>query len=147
MGGFLITLVLDMHLSIYEHQSAICPNMPIRSLVYFSSILEDMIKGSIIYGRRLVKIPTPHFAVFYNGDRNQPEVYEQRLSDAFEHPVDRPEAELICTVYNINHGKNAELLEKCRFLREYMIFVDYVRAEVSRRDISYADHSAKRIFM
>lgn len=127
MGGFLITLVLDMHLSIYEHQSTVCPNMPIRSLVYFSSILEDMTKEKNIYGHKLVKIPTPHFAVFYNGAENQPEVYEQRLSDAFEHPVDRPEIELVCTVYNINRGKNVRLLEKCRFLREYMIFVDYVR--------------------
>lgn len=34
---------------------------------------------------------------------------------------------LTCTVYNINYGKNRELLEKCTFLKEYMIFVDYVR--------------------
>ena len=58
--------------------------MPIRSLIYFSNILEGMIKGSNIYGRRLLKIPTPHFAVFYNGDEEQPEVYEQRLSDMVE---------------------------------------------------------------
>lgn len=32
-----------------------------------------------------------------------------------------------CRVYNINHGKNQELLDKCPFLKEYMIFVDYVR--------------------
>ena len=78
------SFVLDLHLSIYEHQSSICPNMPIRSLIYFSNILEGMIKGSNIYGRRLVKIPTPHFAVFYNGDEEQPEVYEQKLSDMVE---------------------------------------------------------------
>ena len=78
------SFVLDLHLSIYEHQSSVCPNMPIRSLIYFSNILEGMIKGSNIYGRRLVKIPTPHFAVFYNGDEEQPEVYEQRLSDMVE---------------------------------------------------------------
>ena len=131
------SFVLDLHLSIYEHQSSVCPNMPIRSLIYFSNILEGMIKGRNIYGRRLVKIPTPHFAVFYNGDEEQPEVYEQRLSDTFEHPVDRPEAELVCTIYNINYGKNKELLEKCSFLREYMIFIDYVRAFY--RDNDYND--------
>ena len=78
------SFVLDLHLSIYEHQSSICPNMPIRSLIYFSNILEGIIKDRNIYGRRLVKIPTPHFAVFYNGDEEQPEVYEQRLSDMVE---------------------------------------------------------------
>ena len=29
------SFVLDMNLSIYEHQSTVCPNMPIRSLIYF----------------------------------------------------------------------------------------------------------------
>ncbi|MDD7643622.1 MAG: hypothetical protein PUK75_14345, partial [bacterium] len=38
-----------------------------------------------------------------------------------------PEIELICHVYNINKGNNAELLEKCSTLREYMYFVDLVR--------------------
>lgn len=67
------SFVLDMNLSIYEHQSSVCPNMPVRSLVYFSSILGHRIKDSNIYGRKLVKIPTPRFAVFYNGDEEQPE--------------------------------------------------------------------------
>lgn len=30
--------------SIYEHQSTVCPNMPIRSLIYFSVILSDMLR-------------------------------------------------------------------------------------------------------
>lgn len=121
------SFVLDMNLSIYEHQSSVCPNMPVRSLVYFSSILGHRIKDSNIYGRKLVKIPTPRFAVFYNGDEEQPEQYDLKLSDAFERPVENPELELTCRVYNINYGKNRELLENCSFLREYMTFVDYVR--------------------
>lgn len=50
-----------------------------------------------------------------------------KLSDAFEKPVEHPEIELVCRVYNINKGRNAKLLEKCPVLNEYMIFVDYVR--------------------
>jgi flagellar biosynthesis/type III secretory pathway protein FliH len=50
-----------------------------------------------------------------------------RLSDAFEHPVEKPEIELTCRLYNINRGYNKDLLEKCSVLKEYMIFVDYVR--------------------
>ncbi|MCM1159032.1 MAG: hypothetical protein NC300_12150 [Bacteroidales bacterium] len=121
------SFVLDMNLSIYEHQSTICPNMPVRSLIYFTTILEQLLKDRNIYGRKLIKIPTPKFAVFYNGDENQPEQYELKLSDAFENPVNEPEIELTCRVYNINYGKNQELLAECSFLKEYMIFVDYVR--------------------
>ena len=30
-------------------------------------------------------------------------------------------------VYNINKGKNKELLEHCKWLSDYMVFVDKVR--------------------
>lgn len=132
-GGVSLTVrndaafILDMRLSIYEHQSTVCKNMPLRSLIYLALILQDMIKEHNIYGSALVKIPTPQFAVFYNGEANQPECYEMKLSDAFEHPVENPDLELKCKVYNINYGRNKELLEKCTFLQKYMIFVDYVR--------------------
>lgn len=132
-GGVSLTVrndaafVLDMRLSIYEHQSTVCQNMPLRSFIYLAIILQDMIKNHNIYGSALVKIPTPQFAIFYNGEVNQPERYEMKLSDAFEHPVENPDLELKCTVYNINYGKNKELMSKCSFLRKYMIFVDYVR--------------------
>ena len=114
--------VLNMSLSVYEHQSTVCPNMPVRSLVYFSVMLKKL-----IYGRTLVRIPTHRFAVFYNGEEDQPEQYDLRLSDAFWKPIEKPEIELVCRVYNINRGKNRELLDRCPWLREYMVFVDCVR--------------------
>ena len=135
------SFVLDMHLSVYEHQSSVCPNMPVRSLVYFSNILERMVKDKNIYGRRLVKIPTPHFAVFYNGKEEQPEQYDLKLSDAFVHPAEPPELELTCRVYNINYGKNVELLEKCTFLKEYMVFVDYVREFHKKFEYGELEHA------
>lgn len=135
------SFVLDMNRSIYEHQSSVCPNMPVRSLVYFSSILGHRIKDSNIYGRKLVKIPTPRFAVFYNGDEEQPEQYDLKLSDAFERPVENPELELTCRVYNINYGKNRELLENCSFLREYMTFVDYVRQFLRKSEYGELEHA------
>lgn len=98
-------------------------------------------EGSSIYGRKLVKIPTPRFAVFYNGDEKQPEQYELKLSDAFEHPVEKPEIELTCRVYNINYGKNQELLSKCSFLKEYMTFVDYVRENHRENGYEELEHS------
>ena len=37
------SFIVDARLSIYEHQSTVCPNMPVRSLIYFSVILSDML--------------------------------------------------------------------------------------------------------
>ena len=126
--------VLDSNLSIWEHQSSVCPNMPVRSLIYFTNTIEKMIKKRNIYGKGLIKIPTPRFAVFYNGTEEQPEQYDLKLSDAFIHPVKHPELELTCRVYNINKGRNKKLLDGCPVLKEYMIFVDYVREYHAKQD-------------
>ena len=119
--------LLDMNLSVYEHESTVCPNMPLRELIYVTNILEQWVRTQNIYGRRPVKIPTPRFAVFYNGAEEQPEQHQLRLSDAYANPVEKPELELTCTVYNINPGKNRELLSGCPVLRQYMFFVGSVR--------------------
>ena len=121
------SFIIDYHLSLYEHQSTYSPNMPLRELIYFVNIISRRLKDKNLYGRSLVKIPVPHFVVFYNGKEPAPEHYELRLSDAFEHHTDAPEIELICQVYNINKGHNEELLSKCPTLRDYMYFVDLVR--------------------
>ena len=34
---------------------------------------------------------------------------------------------MVCKVYNINEGKNKELLAHCKWLSSYMVFVDKVR--------------------
>ena len=119
--------VVDASLSIYEHQSTVCPNMPVRCLMYFANILHRLLKNRNIYGKSLIRIPVPKFAVLYNGEESQPEQYDMKLSDAFEKKVEIPEAELICHVYNINHGYNESLMKKCPILQEYMTFVTYVR--------------------
>lgn len=119
--------VVDASLSIYEHQSTVCPNMQVRCLMYFANILHRLLKNRNIYGKSLIRIPVPKFAVLYNGEESQPEQYDMKLSDAFEKKVEIPEAELICHVYNINHGYNESLMKKCPILQEYMTFVTYVR--------------------
>ena len=64
---------LAMNLNIYEHQSTVCPNMPLRELIYVTNLLEQYVKDKHIYGWKLVKLPTPGFAVFYNGTEEQTE--------------------------------------------------------------------------
>ena len=119
--------IIDFNLNIYEHQSTYNPNMPLRSLVYFTDILKKYIDKKNIYGKTLVRIPTPRFVVFYNGLDDERESYELRLSDAFIHREDEPQIELVCQVLNINKGKNQAVINNCKFLEDYMILVDYVR--------------------
>ncbi len=119
--------IVDMSINIYEHQSNYNPNMPIRSLIYYTAYLKKQIHGKDLLGSKLIKIPTPHFAVFYNGIGNRPEEEVLRLSDSFEKPMEHPELDLICKIYNINPGKNKGILSRCMVLDEYTRFVETVR--------------------
>ncbi len=121
------SFILGDSLSIYEHQSTVCPNMPLRSLVYFMVLLYDIIDFDNIYGSRRVMLPTPRFAVFYNGNQSLPEVQEMKLSDSFEKKEEDLDLEVKCVVYNINKGKNKELMSKCTWLGDYSFFVNKVR--------------------
>ena len=79
------------------------------------------------YLRKLKQIPTPEFYVFYNGEEQYPAQTEQRLSDAFTIKSAKPSLELLVKVININYNRNNKLLEACKPLQEYTLFVDAVR--------------------
>ena len=122
------SFVVNSDLNFFEHQSSVCPNIPLRFLQYYSTEMRSFVKNRDLYGKKLVKIQVPHFVVFYNGTEKQPEQYDLRLSGAFEVATDSPDIELICHVYNINRGNNTELMSGCDVLKGYMTFVDYVRS-------------------
>jgi hypothetical protein len=119
-------LVYDQ-LAVYEHQTTDNPNMPLRNLFYVANIYSNLVKRQNLYGTVLIRIPAPQFVVFYNGKNPKPERFELKLSDAFEENSSEPALELKTTVLNINYGYNKELMEKCKTLKEYSIFVDRVR--------------------
>lgn len=122
-----ISFVLAHELLLYEHQSTFNPNMPLRDLFYVSSVLQGRISGDDLYSRRIVRIPAPKFIVFYNGTGSQPERQILRLSDVFKKKPEQPALELNVIVYNINLGRNSELLAACSLLKEYAQYVDQVR--------------------
>ncbi len=62
-----VSFVIDSRLNLYEHQSTYNPNLPLRFLMYASDIFSDYTKDDNLYGSAPVKIPNPHFVVFYNG--------------------------------------------------------------------------------
>ena len=131
---------VDSVLNIYEHQSTYNPNMPLRELIYFVTIIKKLVENRYLLSHKLVKIPTPKFAVFYNGDKNRPEREVLKLSDAYENQSDEPQLELICTVYNINPGNNEDLKKRSQTLREYMIFVGYVNENLAKAKKSGKDY-------
>ncbi len=84
-------------------------------------------KSIRIYGKKLQKLPTPQYIVFYNGEEEYAAVQNLKLSDSFIHKTMDGGFEWTATVYNLNRGKNEELLAQCRPLYEYMEFVNRIR--------------------
>ena len=114
-------------LEIVTLENAIYLNMPLRILLYAAREYQKLIKDDSLYASALLKLPTPHFVVFYNGERNMPERTVLRLSDAYEKPAEKPDLELSVTVLNINSGFNESLKETCSLMGEYMQYVERVR--------------------
>ena len=110
-----------------EHQSTINANMPLRFLQYAARLYERIQNPRDRYLRRLKKIPTPEFYVFYNGEEDYPKTTTLRLSDAFMTMPEKPALEVVVSVTNINYNKDNEILHTCKPLKEYTLFVDAVR--------------------
>ena len=122
-----------MHL--YEQQSTVNPNMPLRGLFYFAKLYQREIekRDSDIYGSTLVKIPAPQFIVFYNGNAEQDDIVKYRLSDSFEIADGSGEFEWTATVININKNHNESLQKKCESLYHYCAFVNRVKENLKKK--------------
>lgn len=105
--AFIIAGVLNL----YEHQSAVNPNMPVRFLIYLAQEYQGIIEKAqeSLYGSKQILLPTPHCVVFYNGKQDIPEEQTLKLSDAADRKAALNDAILYCTQ---NH-----ILEE--FLRKY----------------------------
>lgn len=122
-----ISCVLDMQLNLYEHQSTINPNMPLRNLYYVSKLYEKITLDKDIYSEKQIRLPTPKFIVLYNGEAEQPERKELKLSDAFMTDTGEKNLELVVLQLNINQGLNQKLADNCRSLYEYIQYTERVR--------------------
>lgn len=122
-----VSCMIDMRMNLYEHQSSVNPNLPLRDLFYVSRLYQGLVVEKNLYSSKLIKIPTPKFITFYNGIAKQPEVKIIKLSDAFEIREEEVSLELVTVQLNINPGYNEELKKKCPSLYEYMLYVEQVR--------------------
>ena len=114
-----------------EHQSTLNGNLPLRDLLYVSTLFKRMIDSKLLYRERTLMLPRPEFIVLYNGTTDIPEYQELRLSDAYLGELQEGEEDalqLVVKVYNINSKKNAEILKKCETLKQYSRFVDIMRS-------------------
>ena len=119
--------------------------MPLRDLFYVSRTYQGLVKDETLYSSKRLRLPAPHFLVFYNGKEEREERSVLKLSDSFEHAgtqKEEPNLELKVLVLNINQGNNKELLEVCRTLREYMIFVDRIRLYTKTMELDAAAERA-----
>ena len=113
-----------------EQQSTLCPNLPLRSLVYIAREYEKLVFSRDIYSKKLVKIPRPEFYVFYNGAEDAPVEQEMRLSDAFmtdETECGTISLEVVVKFINVNYEKGAELLTKCKTMQGYSVLIYKIR--------------------
>lgn len=125
-----LSFILDGRMNLYEQQSTVNPNMPLRGLYYITDLYKQRYSGKQLYSSKLLQIPTPQYVVFYNGVKDMPDRQDLRLSDAFEHATDTPDVEVIAHVININIGHNEELLNKCKVLFDYSVFNQRIRAHM-----------------
>ena len=129
-----LSFLIDDAISLYEHQSTMNKNLPLRGLFYLSSALQKYValKDMDIYASKQIEIPMPQYYVFYNGEQRAKEIVTLKLTDSMAAREGRDPEELSCIqvtahMLNINAGHSPSIMEKCPLLREYSEFVAKVR--------------------
>lgn len=137
-----VSFIIDMRLNLYEHQSTYSPNLPVRYLLYVADVYSDYTKDMNLYGTKAVKLPTPRFVIFYNGQAEQPDRKELKLSELFSIPDADPSLELKAVMLNINKGHNRKLMETCRTLQDYAEYTFRVREYAAEMPLNLAVEQA-----
>lgn len=122
-----VSILFQNQLTLWEHQSTLNYNMPLRGLIYYAHNIDGILKakGVRLYGKRLVKIPAPDYYVLYNGLEEAPDRQDLKLSDAFLVPKEG--YEWTAHMLNLNGADNRRLLEQCPALQGYVTLIEYVR--------------------
>ena len=124
-----LAFLLAGSINMYEHQSTLNPNMPVRFLIYLAQEYQLLVESTdkSLYGSEMIPLPTPQCVVFYNGTADTPDEYELRLSSAFSNQDVEPAVEVVVKVININYGHNEYLMQGCGMLSQYAQFVAATR--------------------
>ena len=122
----------DRLVVVFEHQSTVNPNMPLRCLMYLARLYEKIIDNRDIYKSKPLAIPRPVCFVLYNGPADCPDEIRLKLSDSFADLTELgyagpPDLELTVRMININRGHNSELVGRSRTLEGYSEFIGKAR--------------------
>ncbi len=136
-----LAFLLSGTINLYEHQSTLNPNIPLRLLIYLTEeyqVYASKQKKSI-YGSTRILLPIPQCVVFYNGKSPAPEEAVLHLSDAFSNKTIAPSLEFNVRMININAGYNQKLMNACRMLSDYSRFIQICRdfcGKIADRDLA-----------
>ena len=126
-----IAFLLHWMMSIWEHQSSINPNMPVRELMYIGRLYDKFIHQNKlnIYGKNLIQLPVPKLICFFNGTEDMEDEKILELKDAFPEGFREGISDISVKVrmLNINKGRNKALMEACKPLAEYAWFIEEIR--------------------
>ena len=124
-----VSFLFNNDMSLYEHQSTLCPNIPLRGLGYFADLYQMYLGGVDKAAKRMysdypVSIPAPRFYVFYNGKKWNAERKDLYLSDLYDGDGD---IEVVAHMINVNSGHNKEIMDRCKPLADYAELVKRIR--------------------
>ena len=145
-----IAFVIDSELNLYEHQSSVNENMPIRGLIYFAELYKGYIErnGLRIYNETAVKLPFPRYVVFYNGKDDEPEKKVQYLTDLFitneVNKNQKPCLDVEVLLININYGCNKDIMNKCQKLMEYSKLIAMIRERITELQRKYKQDNIEK---
>jgi hypothetical protein len=128
-------LIANQLIVLLEHQSTINPNMALRMLLYLARVYEKILGTDNLYSGQKLIIPRPELLVLYNGTAPYPDEKTLKLSEAFAEAQslglvreeELPVLEVRVKVYNINEGRNEELLKRSATLGGYSKFIAKAR--------------------
>ena len=78
-----LSFLINSRMYLYEHQSILNPNMPLRFLFYVTDLYSSLTRDANLYGTKRISIPQPRFLVFYNGKQKMPDHMTVKLSELY----------------------------------------------------------------
>ena len=129
-----VSFLVDSQMNLWEHQSTMNPNMPLRGLFYFAVLYQKHLLNidEALFTTKLVKIPAPQYVVFYNGDNETEDVCKLKLSDAFIDFDSQGDFEWTAKMININKNHNKTLHKNCKALYDYCSFVNRIKTNIRK---------------
>ena len=129
-------------MSIYEHQSTICPNMPLRSMIYFSQIIRAMVRNKNIYGSTLIKIPVPYFVELVR--KNFKENGYEDLGKAINQAIDQRIREDILKDFLMENRSEVTKVMQLDYTFERQLELERGRLQEIFMSVQEGDYSIER---